>query len=332
MGSNAAAVVLLVTDVDVLPATAVVWTMQEFPEPTASGKSLSILTQASRLGGKLPLDSSSVDVLVSVAETPGHHSFAWLTEVSRTLKPGGVLVVQEPLAKREISQEDSQVLGQSVSTIQTETSLKKALLLAGFTGSKTVGVVNGVGLAPGFSNATQLFDSVALKVTKPAWETGSSFSLKKKAVVKPNGVNGKVTLSDISDFNINVSPSTNGVVSWKVQEVDLDNDELVDEDSLLTEEDLKKPEVSTADDDCEVGQKGRKACANCTCGRAELEDDTAQPETKLTLGQINNPQSACGSCGLGDAFRCNGCPYKGLPAFKLGEKISLSGSLLTADV
>lgn len=49
------------------------------------------------------------------------------------------------------------------------------------------------------------------------------------------------------------------------------------------------------DDDCDVGQKGRKACANCTCGRAELEDEKAQPETKLTLGQISNPQSACGN-------------------------------------
>jgi len=28
-------------------------------------------------------------------------------------------------------------------------------------------------------------------------------------------------------------------------------------------------------------------------------------------------------CGLGDAFRCAGCPYRGLPAFEMGKKIEL---------
>ncbi|XVF72378.1 hypothetical protein PTKIN_Ptkin12aG0116900 [Pterospermum kingtungense] len=96
-----------------------------------------------------------------------------------------------------------------------------------------------------------------------------------------------------------------------------DDSDLIDEDSLLTEEDLKKPQLPTVGD-CEVGST-RKACKNCICGRAEQEEKVQKLE--LTMDQLNNPQSACGNCGLGDAFRCSTCPYKGLPPFKLGEKV-----------
>ena len=88
----------------------------------------------------------------------------------------------------------------------------------------------------------------------------------------------------------------------------------------------------------------RKACKNCSCGRREMEEaeeaaaagaengaaDPANPN--LTKEQIENPQSACGNCSLGDAFRCSTCPYKGMPRFKLGEKIELTTTMLEADV
>ncbi|KAK6129911.1 hypothetical protein DH2020_036305 [Rehmannia glutinosa] len=121
---------------------------------------------------------------------------------------------------------------------------------------------------------------------KPSWKIGSSFSIKKTSPVLP-----KVQIDDDVD--------------------------LIDEDSLLTEEDLKKPQLPPVGD-CEVGAT-RKACKNCSCGRAEAEEKVEK--LGLTMDQLDNPQSACGSCGLGDAFRCSTCPYKGLPPFKLGEKL-----------
>ncbi|ONM12203.1 Anamorsin-like protein [Zea mays] len=136
------------------------------------------------------------------------------------------------------------------------------------------------------ANSQDSVQSVTVKAKKASWSMGSSFPLKKTTKALP-----KIQIDDDSD--------------------------LIDEDSLLTEEDLKKPQLPVVGD-CEVGA-AKKACKNCTCGRAEAEEKVGKLE--LTAEQINNPQSACGSCGLGDAFRCGTCPYRGLPPFKPGEKV-----------
>lgn len=57
-------------------------------------------------------------------------------------------------------------------------------------------------------------------------------------------------------------------------------------------------QYACAVDDCEVGST-RKACKNCTCGRAEAELKVEQKvEIGLNAEQIDNPQSACGSVCL----------------------------------
>ena len=114
-----------------------------------------------------------------------------------------------------------------------------------------------------------------------------------------------------------------------VAQVTLTADDLVDEDALLLDEDRAPPPAPAEDAAGGAGGCGsnpRKACANCSCGRAEaLAKGEVPDKPKLTKEMLENPQTGgCGSCSLGDAFRCAGCPYRGLPAFKPGEKIVLS--------
>jgi len=102
----------------------------------------------------------------------------------------------------------------------------------------------------------------------------------------------------------------------------LGDDDLIDEDDLLLSGagggisappniDVEARAAALGADDC----GGRKACDDCTCGRAEMEELERSGQK-----QENAPTSSCGNCSKGDAFRCAGCPYLGKPAFKAGEE------------
>ncbi|GAA5951050.1 hypothetical protein JCM3765_004665 [Sporobolomyces pararoseus] len=116
----------------------------------------------------------------------------------------------------------------------------------------------------------------------------------------------------------------------------------IDESTLLTEADLERPTLVKRED-CDV-KRTRKACKNCTCGLREILLDEKEPDDLVQAGFEAAPNktaqssstagarkiksgvtSSCGNCYLGDAFRCGGCPYLGMPAFEPGQKVTLSG-------
>ena len=112
---------------------------------------------------------------------------------------------------------------------------------------------------------------------------------------------------------------------------DDDDDDQIDEDDLLMAAGddggmLAPPpaidvaaRAKAAADDC----GGRKACDNCSCGRAEMEAAEQRQTNGGGGGEEKKEQphkSECGNCAKGDAFRCAGCPYLGKPAFKEGEE------------
>lgn len=113
---------------------------------------------------------------------------------------------------------------------------------------------------------------------------------------------------------------------WALPANDLDDDDLIDTDDLLEASDLEKPDLAVCGLPSD-GKAKRRACKNCTCGLAE-EEEKPEGAKKVTAAPLT---SSCGNCSLGDAFRCAGCPYKGLPPFKPGEKVQLSADQLQMD-
>ncbi|CAG9761227.1 unnamed protein product [Ceutorhynchus assimilis] len=147
----------------------------------------------------------------------------------------------------------------------------------------------------GFMNV--LKDEVGITASKPKFAVGSSAKLNLK---KPT--------------------------VWKLD--DGDDDDLIDPDDLLDDDDLKKPDPTSLR---VCGTTGvRKACKDCSCGLAE--ELSQEVKTGKLVDTTDAPKSSCGSCYLGDAFRCASCPYLGMPAFKPGEKIQLSTSQLKSDI
>ncbi|CAD6633522.1 XXYS1_4_G0008220.mRNA.1.CDS.1 [Saccharomyces cerevisiae] len=204
-------------------------------------------------------------------------------------------------------------------------------------------------------NRTKLQNGVTLPTFKKAGPSTSNLPSFKKAVdTKQPIINGTDGFKPPS-FKMVTEPKVHRVVDDLIEEsddddfssdsskaqyfdqVDICNDSIEEED-LIDEDDSNKPMITMIT--CGKSKtKRKKACKDCTCGMKEQEEreindirsqqDKVVQFTEDELTEIDftidgKKVGGCGSCSLGDAFRCSGCPYLGLPAFKPGQPINLN--------
>jgi len=169
--------------------------------------------------------------------------------------------------------------------------VRSSLVLAGFQN------IHEPELIPGGEDGRPVY---SWRASKPAFEVGASRLLSFAKKPEPK----KASL-------------------WTLDDMEDDTVELIDENMLVDEQDLLKPDPASLRVCGTTGK--RKACKDCSCGLREELAEGKEVKTKSVT-------SSCGSCYLGDAFRCASCPYLGMPAFKPGEKIQLSDRQLNPDL
>lgn len=262
---------------------------------------------------------SSFDRICSGVRPPYtvQHNLDVLASITKLAKPGAEIKLAQ-VVKHDETQDSN-----SSQALDIASGLIKNLKLAGLTKIGSPTEINiAIDTKLDINERFQLLEDTNIKVIEvqceaPNFEAGSSQLLSFAKNVQKK----QQTTSNPSNSSATASTAEKNAI-WSLDSLDDDAVDLIDPDTLIDEEDLKKPEASSLRVCGTTGKK--KACKDCSCGLAEdLADGKA-----ITTKSVN---SSCGSCYLGDAFRCASCPYLGMPAFKPGEKIQLSERQLKAD-
>jgi len=249
------------------------------------------------------LTASSFDVVIAGELVAMNHSVDMLSELAKALKPSGCIYLHGVVSES------------ATDDFRSASSLQSALRLAGYV---DVQKPTSVALSDDDKSTLKAVHGetpvyvVTLSAKKPEYEVGSSAPLR------------------LLSLNNKVEVPSSVTAAWTLTSddmVDADVD-LINSDDLLDEDDFKKPDPASLRATCGTdGPKKKKACKNCSCGLAEEQNGEKQEARKNT----QNATSSCGSCYLGDAFRCSSCPYVGLPAFKPGEKVAITQAMLGGD-
>ena len=154
------------------------------------------------------------------------------------------------------------------------------------------------------------------KASLPAWQAGSKATFKKST---DSGRAQKQAWKAAAKSSVEVS---------QVGLADMDI-EYEDEDALL---DLAPVVMVSASKAAEKAGGGcatkRRACANCSCGRKEMEEaeGRGEPRPQLSDAELAKMKSSCGNCHKGDAFRCASCPFLGKPAYDPNQVPIIEGN------
>lgn len=172
----------------------------------------------------------------------------------------------------------------------------------------------------GFTTISSPTDSATIIAQKPAYAASTLLSFKNRPA-------GSVPLMKL---NRKLDPAKKQAL-WAIASSPATP--LVDAEALLTAADKARP-VPTCEPVVASAPRRKRACKGCSCGLAELEEeerknskvvllDGGQDGETMEVDQEERARlvaaakaapkatSSCGSCFLGDAFRCASCPYLG---------------------